>query len=149
MSFQYANAPDPRKRSLLTERLPRFVTFTHPVLIFKALRCEFTLMVAIKTQFCRSPDLFLQYFLWHWELYGSRGLNLSKEHISRNVLSTERLLKYMPHKHNCLVRLFLNMLTCYLAFTAQTPKAMIQKSIYLRLFCGFYLSELSITDIQK
>lgn len=101
-----------RENSLLTKRSPRFVTFTHPVLIFKALKCEFTLMAAIKMQFCRSPDLFLQYFLWHWELYGSRGLNPSEEHILRNVLRTERLLKYMPHKHNwnVLVRLLFNML---------------------------------------
>lgn len=42
-------------------------------------------------QFCRLPNLFLQYFLWQWELYESRGLNRSKEHIWRNVRGTVSL----------------------------------------------------------
>lgn len=120
-SFQYAYAHDLKKRSLLTERLPRFVTLTHT--LCWSLKCEFTLMATIKTQFCRSPYLFLQFFSMTLRIVWKQGLkSIKRAHfeecteygkvtVSICLRSTTEMFR-----EDCL-------LTCYVASTAQTPKA--------------------------
>lgn len=71
--------------SLLTWRLPRFVTFTLPALISKALKCEFTRL--------------LLDFLWRGKIVWSLGLKSIKKSTFWEMYR-KLTVGYMPHKHN-------------------------------------------------